>query len=135
MNNFMTTDEKCTGQVSVWAIPNSDYDPTDEESTPFRYELKEGAHHWRDEAIRVSTEEITLNVPSGINLVQEAIITLNSKKEKAREEYMETCKRMDDLISQLQLITHQPNPEENLTVIEVPGYDGEGDIEVVEDGA
>lgn len=108
MDNYLTTDETVTGEISIWAIPNKEFDPKDETSVPFFYELKEGMHHWRDEAIRVDTRDLTLSVPPGINLVRMAIKTLNAKKDKAREEYMETCARMDDLISQLTLITYQP---------------------------
>ena len=113
MNNYLTTNEKVKGKISIWAIPNPDYDRNDEDSIPFNYELKDGEYHWRDEAIRVDTQEIELQCPAGVNLVQQAIATLNKKKEKAREEYMETCTKMDDLISRLTLITYQPEPEVN----------------------
>lgn len=117
MKNYLTTDEKVTANISIWAIPNESYDSNAEDSEPFKYELKEGMYHWKDEAIRVDTQEVTLQVPSGVNLVQQAISTLNKKKEKAREEYMDTCEKMDNLISQLTLITYQPEGEEDVRII------------------
>lgn len=116
MRNYLTTNEKCTGTISIFAIPNRDYDPdADEghpESIPFYYEFKDGTWHYRDDAILVYQYELTWDVPAGINLVQMAIETLNKKKEKAREDYMDTCKRMDDLISNLTLITYSPGIDE-----------------------
>jgi hypothetical protein len=86
-------------------------------------------YHWRDEAILVNTEQVELRCPPGVNLVQQAIETLNKKKDKAREEYMETCAKMDDLISRLTLITYQPEPE--MEAVIVPGYDGEPDVDII----
>ena len=100
MNGFYSKAEQVTGTVTIWAKPRGPYDTDD--APPFTYEL---TRPWRDGEVLVATQEVTLQVPGGINLMAQAIVTLEKKRAEALEEYMDACKQIDEKISQLRLLT------------------------------
>ena len=107
-HDYMTHETTCTGQVSVFAKPNLEYDPTDRESPSFTYILREGTTHYYDTYVLVCTHDVTLATPAGVNLVSKAVETLQAKITEKKAELAEDIARLEAEIAKLQLITYQP---------------------------
>lgn len=129
MQNYLTEKTTCKGEVSVFALPNPGFNPEDPESCAWKYELREGNHHWNNKAIRVVTHDVELPVPSGVNLVQKAVATLTAKIAEKRADLAREVAELEEEIAKLSLITYQPDPAGETVVVELgPGYDGEEDV-------
>lgn len=102
---MLTKKEPVTGNVYVWAIPQSKY-ALEQDSTlpPFRYEIHTGSP-WQNGAVRVSEHEVTLTVPAGVNLLAAALETLELKKKEAFEAYAREVKQIDEQIAGLMLLS------------------------------
>lgn len=99
MSGFYSKAERITRTVHIWAKPKGEWDADD--APPFTYELE---RPWRDGEVLVASQEVTLDVPGGINLMAQAIVTLEKKRAEALETYMDACKAIDVKISQLRLL-------------------------------
>lgn len=99
-----------TGTVHVWAVPkNPDYDDLSE--GPFKYEItNSGSYHWKTGAVCVFEQEITVNVPAGIDMISMAFKTLEAAKVQAQVDYNQRIMEIDKQMSQLLMLTHQPEP-------------------------
>lgn len=103
--------QSVTGKVHVWALPkNQDYD--DMEGGPFKYELtNSGSYHWKTGAVCVYEQDVTVEVPAGIDLISKAFETLNAAKVQAQVDYNQRIMEIDKQIHQLLMLTHQPDPD------------------------
>ena len=108
MSEYMTKASECTGTVSVFARPNDGYDPENPESKAFSYVLREGTSHWNDRYVLVVSHEVTLGVPSGVNLVQKAVETLRNKIQEKKDELADDILKLEKEIAKLALITYIP---------------------------
>lgn len=106
--NYLTEATEVTGEVSVFAKPNDSYDRDDPESEPFTYVFREGRRHWNERYVLVCTHEVTLSVPPGVNLVSQAIETLNNIIAEKRAELQAEVVKLEAEIAKLMLITYQP---------------------------
>lgn len=99
------------GKVHVWALPkNKDYDDMSE--GPFKYEItNSGSYHWKTGAVCVFEQEVTVEVPAGIDLISKAFDTLNAAKVQAQVDYNQRIMELDKQIHQLLMLTHQPEPQ------------------------
>jgi len=113
--DYMTHETECSGEISIFAKPNTNYDPTDPESPSFTYVLREGTTHFYDSYVLVCTHEVTLQVPAGINLVSKAVETLRAKIKQKKADLAEDIQKLEDEIAKLALITYQPADELDLT--------------------
>ena len=112
MSSIYTKAEKVTGTVAVWAVPKYKSEMVDGEP-PFRYELSTG-HVWTRGAVKVAEyDNVTLDVPAGVNLVARAIKTLEEEREKAHEDYLDKAKVVDEQIAELKLLAG-PAPDDSL---------------------
>lgn len=118
---MFTVSESVTGEVQIWAVPRSSYAPKD--APPFSYQLHAGTMPYQKGAVKVSTQEVTLTVPAGVNLLQAALDTLEDAKKKALETYVEQCKELDEQIQNLRQLTHQPSAEPREVTGEVLNFD------------
>ena len=105
------------GQVYIWAKPLSqyDYDRAQEEGVnpePFTYELSTQNYMFGDGNVNVTSEEVMLVLPAGINLIAKAIETLEDAKSKAHTELNDRLRELDAQIEKLQFITFVPQAEE-----------------------
>ena len=120
MNGFYSKPERITRTVQIWAKPRGPYDADD--APAFTYELE---RPWRDGEVLIASQEVTLDVPGGINLMAQAIVTLEKKRAEALETYMDACKSIDEKVSRLRLLS---GPVQD-------GGDIEGSAEVLDDEA
>lgn len=107
---MFTVSESVTDKIEIWAIPR--YQWADKSEPPFSYHLYAGTTPYQEGAVKVSTQEVTLSVPAGINLLQAALDTLEDAKVRAREAYMEKVRSLDVQIQNLRQLTHQPEPRD-----------------------
>lgn len=107
MSDYMTKATTCEGEVSVFAAPNSMYNPEDPDSKPFTYVLREGTRHWNEKYVLVCTHNVTLDVPAGVNLVAKAIETLRDKIAEKRADLVEEVANLEAEIAKLNMITYQ----------------------------
>ena len=114
---MFTVSESVTGKVEIWAIPRSQW--ADKSEPPFSYKLYAGTSPYQEGAVKVSTQEITLSVPAGVNLLQAALDTLEEAKVRAHEAYITKCMELDQQIQNLRQLTHQPSAEPREVVGEV----------------
>ena len=113
---MITTEESVTGKVYVWAVPRSSYAiERSEDKRPFSYEIKSEDYHYTTGAVKVHECTVTVKMPGGINLIAKAIETLEDAKVKARVEYMDRIKALEEQISNLKLL---PPPEPRVAVAE-----------------
>lgn len=100
--------------MDIWAIPrDARYYTRDEiQQGPFEYSLRRvGDIPWSAGAVKVNTIEVGYTIPAGINLLQKAIETLEEKKSKAYEDYLDNVRELDAQINQLKLLA-PPQAEE-----------------------
>ena len=118
---MFTVSESVTGKVEIWAVPRSQWaDPSD---PAFSYQLCAGTMPYQKGAVKVSTQEVTLTVPAGVNLLQAALDTLEDAKKKALETYVEQCKELDEQIKNLRQLSYQPSAEPREVTGEVIPFD------------
>lgn len=121
-----STAQAVTGTVYVWAVPkNPNYDDLSE--GPFKYETSSsGSYHWKPGAVCVFEQEVTINVPAGIDMISMAFKTLEAAKVQAQVYYNQRIMEIDKQISQLLMLTHQPEPssEPEFIPAEVDDYQG-----------
>ena len=100
-----------TGEVSIWAVPRSkwDRDQNPENPDPFRYELSTSTV-WADGAIKVCSEEISLEMPKDVDLLGQALATLKAKQEQIMADAQCKVTELQAQINDLLLLTHQPEP-------------------------
>lgn len=92
-----TKTEQVTGEVEIWAIPRQAWqDPTD---PPFRYQIGRSYIHTGE--VKVSTHEVTLTLPAGVNLYLAAMDTLETAKADAFKEYQKKAEEIDKQIKSL----------------------------------
>ena len=103
---FYTHGEVVEGEVSVWAIP---LQHTDDKGNVFRYILSTTSP-WQDGAVKVHTDIVKMQLPSGVNLYLKALETLEEQKTDAYTNYRESVRRIDDRISALKLLA-APKPD------------------------
>ena len=103
-----STAQAVAGTVYVWAVPkNPDYDDMSE--GPFKYEISNsGSYHWKTGAVCVFEQEVTINVPAGIDMISMAFKTLEAAKVQAQVDYNQRIMEIDKQMSQLLMLTHQP---------------------------
>jgi hypothetical protein len=110
-----TKSEPVTGSIQIWAIPRSTYELTQNpELSPFTYQLCTSTP-WQTGAVRVSTHEVILYVPAGVNLLAAALETLELKKKEAFDYYARQVKEIDEQVQQLLRLAgpSHASPEEN----------------------
>lgn len=107
-HDYLTKATTCKGEVSVFARPNTMYDPEDPDSPSFTYLLREGTSHYYDSYVLVCTHDVELEVPAGVNLVVKAVETLHAKIAQKKAELAKEVAALEDEIAKLQLITYQP---------------------------
>lgn len=96
------------GKVSVWAVPTTEWERSNDPTLGvFRYEISTGTV-WQDGAVRVCDGDVSVPVPEGVDLLARAIETLEEKIDERRRVYMEDKKRLEDQISRLRLLEHNP---------------------------
>jgi len=108
-----------TNTIYVWAVPkNPDYD--DMSNGLFKFELSNsGGYHWKDTAICIHQEDVTLDVPAGIDLLGKAVDTIESKIVAATAEYEKKVAELKHQLSGLLQLTHQGgDPDYEMGVIE-----------------
>lgn len=106
MPNFTTKDRSVTNTIYVWAIPNIN-GSADEE--PFYLELRcASSKPWRDGAVCIYETEVSVVVPSGINLIAKALETLRAAKQEALAECEQRCQEIDKSIDKLLMLTYTP---------------------------
>jgi hypothetical protein len=89
-----TKSEQVTGEVEIWAIPRQAWqDPTD---PPFRYQIGRSYIHTGE--VKVSTHEVTLTMPAGVNLYLAAMETLETAKADAFKVYQNKAEEIDKQI-------------------------------------
>lgn len=109
-----TKREKVEGQVSVWAVPKSNYELKREKEAapdsvprPFNFVLmSEPGRRWETGAVKVQTFDASFVIDGGINLVEKALETLNDEKKVAYDEYAKKLKELDAAIDRLKLLEH-----------------------------
>jgi hypothetical protein len=102
-----------TGDVSVWAVPRSAWQiERHPDEPPFEYALYAGdSEPWTTGSVKVYTEQRTIQVPDGIDLVSKAVETLQEAKEEARRECQEKLDKYDTQIRSLLLLTGPSDPD------------------------
>ena len=107
MDNYTKT-TVVKGKAQIWAKPSYEYDYELEENVPtgFEYVIQDYAP-WQNGSVMVSEQEIELTVPAGINLVEQAIETLERAEEEALHQYNETKAELSKRKQQLLQITYQ----------------------------
>ena len=79
---------------------------------PFKYEItNSGSYHWKSGAVCVYEQDVTVDVPAGIDLISKAFDTLNAAKVQAQVDYNQRIMDIDKQIHQLLMLTHQPEPQ------------------------
>jgi hypothetical protein len=101
-----TKQELVTVEGSIWATPK--YNPEKGEF-PFQYELKDGVHHWSNNAILVAKVQLSALVPEGIDLYQMAMETLTHKENEAMRVYSEAMMNIAAVRKTL-LLLNAPTP-------------------------
>jgi hypothetical protein len=118
---MFTVSESVTDKVEIWAIPRSQW--ADKSEPPFSYRLYAGTSPYQEGAVKVSTQEVTLSVPAGINLLQAALDTLEEAKVRAHEAYITKCMELDQQIQSLRQLSYQPSAEPREVTGEVLTFD------------
>lgn len=109
--NYLTTRQKVEGEIAIWAVPKYNPEP---DVDPFEYELFSGSNKpWRDGAVKVNTETVTLHLPGGLNLVQKAVETLREAQVEIQTEATKNVAALEERIRELGLLTYQPTPDGN----------------------
>jgi len=117
-----------TKPVYVWAIPkNPDYD--DMEGDLFKYEFgNSGSYHWHNAAVCVYEQDVTIEVPAGIDMLGKAVETIDAKIVQAEVEFNNRVSELNKQKQQLLFLTHQPeNNDHDLVgefIAEVDDYRG-----------
>jgi len=96
-----TKEEDVTQEVAVWAIPDK-YEQTDK---PFIFKLST-ITPWEEGAVKVCTEQVTITVPEGINLMAKAVETLEGLKDEEVAEHNTRLANLDAQIQNLLRLTH-----------------------------
>jgi len=109
--HYFTTKQVVSGPVSIIAKP-APMDDVKEGKPPFVYKLKAGyGDYFLDSnEIKVSTEEIEMLLPAGIDLLAATVETLKKKKEEVLARAHREATALQDEINSLLMLTYQPDP-------------------------
>ena len=115
-SKYLTVEETLTQTLKIWAVPNKDYDPKEEDSRPFRYEVRKGGLYdydkpYQEGAVEVAETDVTVTVPGGVDLVWAAVQTLERARKEAREEWYKKDQEFLEAIDSLKMIEYQPEEE------------------------
>ncbi len=108
-----TSHEAITTELSIWAVPKSTW-RMEEDNTQFPFEYKIYAGNdkpYADGAVRVETEPFTMHVTAGIDLLFQAVDTLEQAKKDAYDEYLRISAGLDKKLATLRLLSHTPDPD------------------------
>lgn len=98
-----TKEERVSGEVAIWAIPNDGFG---DDKRPFKYELHTG-RCWITGAVQVTSYQVSLSVPAGINLVEMALRTIEDAKKSKWDEYLREVKDLDEQKQRLLLLVYK----------------------------
>jgi hypothetical protein len=101
VNYYYTKLTPITRLIKIWAIPKPFPEPGEE---PFTFEVRTD-RPWGTGAVMIHEEEITLEIPAGINLVAKAVETLEHAKREKTDEYIRDLKDLDKRIDDLKLLS------------------------------
>lgn len=103
-----TKAEAVTQTLYLWAIPHSEWH---RENYPddglFKYEISDSSSQWRKGSVMLLEQEVTINVPEGIDLVEKAVETLKAEQVKVRNDAKAAVEDIQKQINNLLLLTHQ----------------------------
>jgi hypothetical protein len=100
-----------TQTVSLWAIPKSAYDlkydrEIDTNAPAFRLAIRTD-RPWAEGAVMVLEQEVTMEVPEGIDITVKAVETLQEAKAEIIADTARKLKELDEQIQNLLCITYQ----------------------------
>jgi hypothetical protein len=105
---FLKTPESVTGTVSVWAVPETEWkDGTNQFTGKWEFRIADGA--WEAGSVKIHTQEITLLIPSHVDITQMAIRTLEDKIEDERVGHIRRITALQKQLSQLRALTYNPD--------------------------
>jgi len=77
--------------IYTWAVPNA---YAAEGEFPFTYEVGISSTHWREGSIMVAEFDLQVTVPEGVDLLMQALETLDLKEESVQHKYNEDMKEI-----------------------------------------
>jgi len=111
-----TTEENVVGEVSIWAVPRTEWEiKQSDDKKFFHLELySQNLEPYREGAVQLCTEEVTLTCPAGIDMVQAAVDTLHGVKEKVEQDHATRIDELDKQIAGLLRLSHITPEGENV---------------------
>ena len=110
---ILTVSQVITAELAIWAVPKSKWVMEDDPSQfPFNYEVFAGDRKpYADGSVKVETTTHRMMITAGIDLLFQAVDTLEQAKKDAYEDYLRIAKTLDDKLSTLRLLSHAPDPD------------------------
>lgn len=108
---MITKQSIITGEVSVWAIPKSSWE-MEKGADPFKFVLATGDMSYCRGAVKVYTTKVDVMIPAGIDLLQQAIATLEEQQKNILAEAHKKHIELQEEINRLRLLTHAPSTQE-----------------------
>jgi len=109
-----TKETRIPVKLFISATPNICYDPEYKGSEPFTYEVHTfdltGLDH-RPDDILLFSENISITLPEGIDLIQKSVDTLEEQKKKLQVEYHMKKIVIEDKIANLLALEYKPDQE------------------------
>ena len=97
-----------TGDVSIWAVPRSEWEQEhSEDKKPFSLSLYANGRPYTNGAVKLVTEEVTVLLPDGIDMVGKAIETLRERRKEIQEQHEREVEEINRQINQFLQLTHQ----------------------------
>jgi mRNA-degrading endonuclease HigB of HigAB toxin-antitoxin module len=101
MDMYTKIGDVAVSAVGIWAVPTKEYNNGDWQNTGFQYQLHTG-NPYVTGSVKVGEQQVTLQVPSGVNLLQAAIETVQKAKKDLLASYLDSEAELNKQISDLQ---------------------------------
>lgn len=120
--HFFTEKTDVTDKISIWASTRTEWEREqaiiEGDESPFKYELRTSPPY-SDEATKVAEFDVTLQVPSGIDLLAKTIETLREKKEQVMKDAISRSADLTEKINGLLMLAPPDNISGNKPSINI----------------